>query len=531
MSKYFGHLQDKHLKPRLITLSELNLENSMHEDHYEIAEPKAEALIESLRSVGYSLQTAIADIIDNSIAASAGNIWVQFHWSGKYSHISIVDDGCGMSENQLTNAMRPGSRSPLEERDPDDLGRFGLGLKTASFSQCRKLSVLSKLSGNGVAEREWDLDYVVDKNQWRLLKQVTGERGRYAEILSPMKQGTVVLWQSLDRVTGTSDRNSLTSQTVFNKQIDDVREHLGMIFHRFLEGSNPRLKIWLNGTEKHHLVQPWDPFLEGHDCTSRKPGDKVDFGNSIVSIRGYVLPHKDKLSEPDYKAAAGPSGWNAQQGFYIYRNDRMLVSGGWLKLGRPRAWAKEEHHKLARLCVDIPNKLDSEWALDVKKSTATPPVRIREKLTRLAESVRADAKRVFAHRGEYGPRGSSNQVELERPWKRTIRNGHTTYKIDRKHVLVNSMLREMGKQQPELEALLRIIEETVPVQQIWLDTADNESEHSIPYDGVDQDVVFADLRRLYECLSASNVPHNETVQKLRSMEPFNRYPELISKLS
>jgi hypothetical protein len=501
-----------------------------NKDFYEIAEPKAEALIESLRSVGYSLQTAIADIIDNSIAASASNVWVRFHWSGKDSHISIVDDGTGMSEAQLTDAMRPGSRSPLEERDPKDLGRFGLGLKTASFSQCRKLSVLSRYRGNGVAEREWDLDYVVEKNQWRLLKQVTGERDRYEQELSNLDQGTAVIWQSLDRITGTSDKNSLTSQNIFNKQIDDVREHLGMIFHRFLEGAKPRLKIWLNGTEKHHLVQPWDPFLEGHDCTSRKPGDKVDFGDSIVSIKGYVLPHKDKLSEAEYKAVAGPNGWNAQQGFYVYRNDRMLVSGGWLRLGSPRAWAKEEHHKLARLCVDIPNKLDSEWALDVKKSTATPPARIREKLTRLAESVRSDAKRVFAHRGEYGPRGSSKQVDLERPWKRTIRNGHTTYKIDRKHVLVSSMLRRMGKQKPEFEALLRIIEETVPVQQIWLDTADNESEHSVPYDGVDEDVVCADLRRLYECLLSSGVPQQEALMNLASMEPFNRYPQLISKL-
>lgn len=502
----------------------------MSEDQYELAEPRAEALIESLRSVGYSLQTAIADIIDNSIAAGAGKVWIQFYWSGKHSHISIIDDGLGMSERELTDAMRPGSRSPMEERDPKDLGRFGLGLKTASFSQCRKLSVLSKKISTGVAEREWDLDYVVKNNQWRLLKFASGVREEYLQKLSAMDQGTVVLWQTLDRVTDEGSKDNLTSQALFNKLIDDLREHLGMIFHRFIQGSNPRLKIWLNGTDEHHQIAPWDPFLEGHDCTSRKPNDKLDFGDSVVKIRGYVLPHKDKLSDSEFSAAAGPGGWNAQQGFYIYRNDRMLVSGSWLKLGRPRAWAKEEHHKLARLCVDIPNKLDSEWALDVKKSTATPPAKIRNKLTRLAESVRMDAKRVFAHRGEYGPRGSSDQVELERPWKRTIRNGHTFYKIDRKHVLVSSILLKMGKQRPELEALLRIIEETVPIQQIWLDTADGESDHSIPYDGVDTDLIFADLRRLYYCLQTSGVPENDIKLKLRSMEPFNRYPELISKL-
>lgn len=497
---------------------------------YELAEPKAEALIESLRSVGYSLHTAIADIIDNSIAAEASNIWIDFYWAGTKSHILIRDDGLGMSEDLLLNAMRPGSRSPLEERDSKDLGRYGLGLKTASFSQCRKLSVLSKSQGGEIAQREWDLDYVILNHQWRLLKQTTGIARSMEELVRGMHQGTVVVWQNMDRVVGNSNTNSLSSQATFNRQIDDVREHLGMIFHRFLEGPNPRLKIWINGGSPQNLVKPWDPFLKGHDCTTRKAGEQVDFGNSIVSIRGYVLPHKDKLTESEYATTAGPNGWNSQQGFYIYRNDRMLVSGGWLKLGRPKAWTKQEHYKLARISVDIPNSLDSEWSLDVKKSTAFPPSNIRDKLMNLAESVRNDAKRVFAHRGEYGPRGTDNQIELERPWKRTIRNGHTVYKIDRNHVLVKSLIQNFGRHAPELDALFRIIEETVPVQQIWLDTADSENEHTFAYEGVEECIILSDMRRLFECLKASNVTSENALQKLRTMEPFNRYPNLITKL-
>src|SRR5262245_44102648 len=124
---------------------------------YEISAPKPCSLVESLRSVGYAVPTAIADILDNSIAAHAKNVWIDFHWAGPDSRISILDDGHGMSEAVLADSMRPGSANPLDSRRPDDLGRFGLGLKTASFSQCRRLSVWSKSAASGLAGRCWDL--------------------------------------------------------------------------------------------------------------------------------------------------------------------------------------------------------------------------------------------------------------------------------------------------------------------------------------------------------------------------------------
>ena len=143
------------------------------EPEYEISAPKPSALVESLRSVGYSLPTAIADILDNSITAHAKNVWIDFHWDGPDSRIAIVDDGDGMDEATLTDAMRPGSANPLDSRKADDLGRFGLGLKTASFSQCRKVTVWSRQTKAHLAGRCWDLDYVADHDEWRLLKAST----------------------------------------------------------------------------------------------------------------------------------------------------------------------------------------------------------------------------------------------------------------------------------------------------------------------------------------------------------------------
>ena len=280
-----------------------------------------------------------------------------------------------MTETELFNAMRPGSRSPLEDRDPADLGRFGLGLKTASFSQSRILSVVSKAKRRKQARRSWNLDYVAKHDEWRLLKDVTNVAESRSSALDDLPSGTVVVWENLDRIVDASPASNDRAQMRFLHGVNGVREHLAMTFHRFLSGPHQRLNIWINGNDKQHLVKPWDPFFEDHPCTTCTPVDPVTFGGAVVSIRGYVLPHKDKLGDKMHKIGTGPRGWNAQQGFYIYRNDRMLVSGDWLRLGRERPWTREEHYKLARLSIDIPNSMDSDWALDVKKSTATPPMR------------------------------------------------------------------------------------------------------------------------------------------------------------
>ncbi|MGO9145116.1 MAG: ATP-binding protein [Desulfomonilia bacterium] len=186
---------------------------------FTITEPRPSALIESLRSVGYNPPTAVADIVDNSITAKAMNIWIRFHWAGIESHISIIDDGLGMSEDELTEAMRPGSRSPLDDRDPSDLGRFGLGLKTASFSQCRKLTVLSKQYEKKISARTWDLDYVVKSNEWRLLK-TSDHVTNYIEELDKMNSGTVVYWGHLDRLT--QGENTGIVITLYNPEYHDI---------------------------------------------------------------------------------------------------------------------------------------------------------------------------------------------------------------------------------------------------------------------------------------------------------------------
>jgi hypothetical protein len=490
---------------------------------YEIANPKPAALIESLRAVGYNLPTAIADIIDNSLTADARTVELDFHWAGANSFVCIIDDGRGMSELQLHEAMRPGNRSPLEERTPEDLGRFGLGLKTASFSQCRSLTVISKARSGSAFARCWDLEYVARHDEWRLLKTPAPGTEIWSKKIRDRLSGTAVVWTRLDRITGDDQTADAAAHTRFNDAIEHVRQHLGLVFHRFLADGSLTLKI--NGD----AVQPWDPFQENLPATYCTAEERIPFGKSPVVFRGFVLPHKDKLTDAEFAAAGGPHGWAAHQGFYVYRNRRLLVFGDWLRLGSPNAWTRDEQFKLARIRLDITNETDGEWHLDVKKSTARPPVEIRDRLTQLGGEVRRMAREVFAHRGRYGPRAPAPQ-EIERPWISRLRDGHRVYSVNRSHPLVSAIIKRNGQAAEEIETLLRVLEETVPIQQIWLDSAEQTYDPAVPYDGVDYAVLRADMRRLFEMLTKSGINAQTARERIRSIEPFNRYPNLIKEL-
>lgn len=499
---------------------------------YEISAPKPCALVESLRSVGYSLPTAIADILDNSITAHAKNIWIDFHWNGPDSWISIADDGDGMDEPTLANAMRPGSANPLDSRRADDLGRFGLGLKTASFSQCRKLSVWSRKVSESVAGRCWDLDYVAKHDEWRLLKIPAPQGIDAFDRLKDLSSGTVVLWEQIDRAVDKSPARSAEAHGRFLRLIDDVQAHLAMIFHRFIERAPgtrlPPLQIFVNGRSEEHRVRPWNPFaIEGAPPSKETPAESMILGGHSISVRGFVLPHKDRLSEAQFITGAGAQGWTAQQGFYIYRNDRIIVPGDWLRLGRARAWAKEEQYKLARLSIDIPNVMDEDWSLDIKKSTARPPAAIRERLTDLADAVRKDARQVFAHRGQYGPRPDGAELVIMSPWTAATRVGRTVYLINRQHPVVAEAISRLGPLEKELQPVLRLIEETVPVERIWLDSAESPGEHALPYEGCDDSAMLADIRMACDFLGRSLESKDALRTYLLATEPFRRFPALI----
>jgi hypothetical protein len=481
--------------------------------------PPSPSVMEAMRAHGYTLPTAIADLIDNSIAANARTITLTFRWSGSDSWISILDDGDGMSEAKLQQAMRLGSRSPLEEREPSDLGRFGLGLKTASLSQCRSLTVKSRQTGGSASLARWDLDYLArpDVNGWRLLTSVRPQSATRLEPLEQQARGTIVLLEVLDRIVGGATVDDKALRNHFHKLVLEVESHLEMVFHRLIE--NRQIRIVLND----QVLDPWDPFLRRHPATQCTPVEAISVRGfpEPVRVKGYVLPHKDKLGSEIHGAASGPSGWNAQQGFYLYRHDRLIVAGSWLGLGPARGWTKEEHYKLARLQLDVPSSMDHLWQLDVKKSSAQPPPSVAERLSGLAETVRKEAREVFSHRGRYGPRARPERVA--RPWKSVTRGGVTTYQIDREHAVLKALLASIPSQaRKDMQAALRIIEETVPIQQIWLDAAERPDEWAQPFSTAAPPLLRSLIQSAYSALRRNHgVSHREAVELLLGAEEFS----------
>lgn len=484
------------------------------------APPRADAMVEALRGLGYSTPAAVADVIDNSIAASASKIAVFFAWNGGDASIAIVDDGEGMTDAELEKAMRLGDRNPLTARAPGDLGRFGLGLKTASFSQCRRVTVSSR-KGSELSCLRWDLDVLAegDGDEWLLLEGADPKSVAYRPMVDNIRQGTVVLWEGLDRIVTPGFK-----EQDFLDLIDEVERHLSMVFHRYLTGSKPRVTIAVNK----RAISPWSPFLLEHESTWSSPIDRILSPGGSVEVQCHVLPHKDRLSQKEYDSAAGPHGWTAQQGFYIYRNERLLVAGSWLGLGRGRAWTKEEAHKLARIRLDFPNSADFAWKIDVRKASARPPVEIRDRLVRLAEDARERARRVFAYRGGPGPGQPS---PIYQAWRAEHNSEGTRYRIDRSHEAVRAVLDGAGPLRAGIEGMLQIVESTVPVQRIWLDTVEAQEG---PKNGFATDpptevsVVLAVMYR--NLVLRRGVEPRVARQQLLKTEPFQQYPELVHSL-
>ena len=451
---------------------------------FDIVAPRADVLMESLRATGYSLPDAVADLIDNSIAAGARNIWMNFHWAGSDSWASILDDGSGMSESKLIGAMRIGSRSPSEIREPSDLGRYGLGLKTASISQARSLTVATHtVGGHGVHTRRWDLDQLASSGDWQLLNvPLDSTAGGDVDRLTQLEHGTLVVWNKLDRLVGDIAVDDVRSRRQFHESLRGIEDHVAMVFHRIMAEQNS-ISISLNGQP----IRPWDPFLADEAATQRLPSETLGPPDAGITVTPFVLPHHSRLSGERHRTAGGPAGWNAQQGFYVYRNRRLILPGDWLGLG----FIKEEHYKLARIQLNLSNSSDHEWEIDVRKSKACPPLPYRDRLRRIAQTARKRAVTVYRHRGKTIARTVSRSPVFV--WQRRVRRNRVSYEINREHPLIRDAFGANHMDSQKLQQILRLIEEYVPVQQVWVDLAEGDESQSQPFESAeDREIVGLD---------------------------------------
>lgn len=356
--------------------------------------PSASRLTESLRDIGYDFPAAVADIVDNSVAAGARHVAVDIEFDGPDSRVFIADDGHGMGPAALTEALRFGTRRIYAT---SDLGRFGLGLKTASLSQCRCVTVVSR---TGVANgrktaRMLDLDLVADWDDWLIVDPGPSDRDA-ARARSYLLDGpgTVVLWRDLDRVLPDNRPDGGWARRRLDSLALRTAEHLSMVFHRFLEGTvGDGLTITVNDTK----LSPWNPFAPHEPATVELPVQEFEIEArrtvGAVKLTRFVLPSHDRFRDPEgFDRLSGPLKWNRQQGIYVYRAGRLVQWGGWAGIR-----AIDEHTKLARAALEFETDLDELFNINVSKMRVSVPPQLRQMLEQPINELcmRADA----AYRG------------------------------------------------------------------------------------------------------------------------------------
>lgn len=478
-------------------------------------QPTADVLMTSMRSMGYTFESAVADIIDNSIAASATKIELKYPVTPTELFVAICDNGTGMTRDELYNAMKYGSRHHDEQRSEKDLGRFGLGLKSASLSQCRKLTVISK-KDQTVSSFVWSLDYVEQEKSWMMAEYSHEETEdvRFSDYLDDKDSGTVVLWEDFDLMKKSSGKvyaelASLQSSTA---------DYIALIYHRFLSKDRNGLEIYSNN----YRIEPLDPFLEKHPKTDirRRISLPVMDNNGIermVYVQPYVLPFQKDLSPADKKLSGGIENYRSKQGFYIYRNERLIIWGRWF--GR----ARDELTKYARVKVDIPNTLDDIWGIDIKKQSAKIPGVIKSQLTKAVDEAMDISVRKQKHKG----RRTKPDENIDYIWDRIEgRNNSYTYKINRESRIFDLIKGKVSEEVwAQIDMVLEEIEEAVPYQQIYIDKSQDKVEDTV------SDERLAEIRSKAETLVKLAVSMGDTdtetaIQGLMKSEPFNRYPEL-----
>ena len=416
-------------------------------------QPKPEILLIGLRSIGYEFDTAVADIVDNSIAAGAGNVDIFWNSTDQDPYFAICDDGIGMSADELDNAMEFGTEKIRDFTNPKDLGRFGLGLNTASLSQCSCFIVVTKRMGMLNAAM-WDIEEIKRAHSWSMIILTDEEIATLPNIgyLDDLESGTIVIWKNFDKIRESTNSFSET----FDNLALAAKDYCALVFHRFYRS----VAISFNGDR----VAKRDPFLEGFDNVKTLRPETIPYKSFEVEVQAYRMPAMNDLTREQKLLLGGADSLRSEQGIYIYRNKRLIVWGKWLRLEH-----KTVYSHLARVRIDIPAALDKEWSLDVKKSSAIIPDAIKRKLYNQINEVLDLSTRRIRYDGEQEvSRG------IERVWIRKMLEDQTvTYSLNDDHPILKELLEQLdANQRKMLLSYLHDIENYVPTSKMRDDVSD-----------------------------------------------------------
>lgn len=469
--------------------------------------PVAPKLMQSLRAFGYSLPAALADLCDNSLTANATRIEIR-SLPRLDPCIAILDDGSGMDEKDLVSAMRFGSADPRDDRAAGDLGRFGLGLKTASLSQCRRLTVASKRDGK-IAVARWDLDICDRRQTWWLERPSASDLPSLVlDWLENYPAGTAVVWQELDRIIAPGD-----DHRSLDDQMSHAIDHLALVFHRFISGDVGRkVTFTVNGRELPRL----DPFLDGHVRGQTIHPESFTVDGREVTVAPFVLPYPQQLKQAEIAKAGGRESLKTGHGFYIYRGGRLVVPGGW-----HRIVPSDDTARLARVRVDVPVELDHIWKVDVRKASAEPPPRLRPHLRRLVETAINRSRNVITHKVK-PPKADHVSI-----WSRIDgRDGAARWIVNREHPLLAALASGLTEQQKE--ALFRTVEDAMPIDAIRIHLVNHLAVEPPPDPTGDFE---AKARAILTAMGDDPAAAQRLLDHLHLIEPFDRNPDEAHRLA
>ena len=471
-------------------------------------EPDPAILIESLRDIGYSFNSALADIIDNSITANAFiiKIYAIPNEDDDDFKIAIIDDGDGLSHDDLKKAMRLGSTDPRQERALNDLGRFGLGLKTASFSQCRRLTVASRQDGQTSAFT-WDLDRVDETKQWTIIEHADCDTIPFIEELG--YSGTLVLWEKLDRLTGANGSGKVD----FARLISEADDYLSLVFHRFLAGEKglQKLIIKVNDTQ----LEPFDPFNSKNPATQHSAVEVIRSG---VTLESFTLPTRDKYkSQQEYDKYGMEGGYLKNQGIYLYRAKRLILYGTWFGLAKKTALTQ-----LNRVKIDIDASQDELWKIDVKKVSAQLPEDVRERIKTLINTLGAPSKRVYRKRAT-----KLTSKESYPSWNVEKNGDGTLYKINRDHPVIKAFADSLDSDDvATFNTVLSLVESTFPREAIFYDM--NKDENKVEFAPMDDDAFARSARTFFASFKQQGFEDETILSIMKDCEPFaSRWDETL----
>ena len=471
-------------------------------------DPEPSILIESLRDIGYSFNSALADIVDNSITANANEIWILAIPDDEF-RIAIVDNGDGLGKADLMQAMRLGSTDPRQQRALNDLGRFGLGLKTASFSQCRRLTVASRRDG-ALSAFTWDLDLVVKNNEWTVIQRTDIDDVPFIEQIG--ESGTLVLWEKLDRLTGSRGSGKVDHTRI----ISEAQDYLSLVFHRFITGEKGLNRITLRVNNR--TLEPIDPFNTRHKATQSHQSEVICPG---VTMQAFTLPHRshyESLQEYEKYGLAG--GYLKSQGVYLYRAKRLILYGTWFGLAKKTALTQ-----LTRVKIDIDINQDEIWKIDVKKVSAQMPEIVRTRVKTLISTIGAPSRKAYRRRAT-----RLTSPDVYPAWSVEQAGEKKLYRVNRNHPVISSFHESLDEDDAsKFEAVLSLVEATFPTESIFYDFANNEE--NVAFASISDEAFATSVQAFFSALKQQGKDDEVILSIMRSAEPFmSRWDETLNAL-